>query len=85
MKHNFKSIDGAVRKIRTLEKAIVQYQRICDRLEFEKRQLAKLAATGPVFFNPLDAIAAEKLRDETLARIGLNPDGTERIRKAVQG
>lgn len=40
-------------------------------LKEQRQQLAKLAAKTPMFFNPLDAIAAETLRDQVL-------DGTVR-------
>jgi hypothetical protein len=33
MKHKFKSIDGAVRRIRQLEKAIDTYEEICGELK----------------------------------------------------
>lgn len=39
--------------------------------------MAKLAATGPAFHYPLEAMAAEKLHDEILLdHCRLNPEGT---------
>ncbi len=39
--------------------------------------MAKLAATGPAFYYPLEAMAAEQLRDDILrVSCRLNPDGT---------
>lgn len=76
MKHKFKSIDGAVRRIRELEKIVASYGAIVSRLNNERQLLAKLAARGPCFYNPLEAMVAEKLRDDILRRVQLNPDGT---------
>ena len=64
--------------MRALEKVIEEYRGIVDRFEHERIMLAKLAATGPAFMNPLAAMAAVKLRDNLLLREGLNPDGSFR-------
>lgn len=47
--------------------------------EVERRELALalLCADGPAFANPLAAMAAKKIRDEVLARHGVNSDGTK--------
>ena len=77
MKHRYKSIDGAVRRIRELEKQIKELDDIASRLSNETVALAKLAATGPTFFNPLGAFAAEAIRDRILRdKCRLNPDGS---------
>lgn len=47
-----------------------------EKLEDCCKLLAKLAATGPAFSNPLEAMAAEKLRDVLLDAMGLQSDGT---------
>ena len=65
--HKFKSIDGAVRRVRELERQLVEYKKICERLDKEKRVLAKLASDKPEFFNPLAVAAAKEIRDEVLA------------------
>jgi hypothetical protein len=38
--------------------------------------LAKLAANGPAFFNPLEAFAAQDIRNCILRENGMNHDGT---------
>lgn len=37
--------------------------------------LAKLAAAGPAFFNPLEAAAAELTRNTRLRMLDMYPDG----------
>ena len=64
-----KSLAGAQRRVRELTLQVSECKRIAG-------ILAKLSAKGPAFFNPLEAMAAEKIRDEILSRMGLNPDGT---------
>lgn len=75
-KTRFKSIEATERRIRRLESHCYEYKQICDLYQQEKIMLAKLAATGPAFFNPLDAMEAEKLRDKLLRSVRINPDGT---------
>lgn len=44
------------------------HNRVCiERLEAERLLLAKLAAKEPQFFNPLEAMDAQRLRDRILA------------------
>jgi hypothetical protein len=79
-----KSISGAQARVRQLEKQVADCSRYLGmanerekKLKSERQVLAKLAAKGPCFYNPLDAWAAETLRDEILrTECGLNPDGT---------
>lgn len=71
-----KSIAGAERRVRQLQAQINVMNQILDRWKAERNLLARLAATGQAFFNPLDAMAAEKLRNELLASLGMHPDGT---------
>jgi hypothetical protein len=52
-----------------------------SRLLEERLALAKLAADGPAFYNPLDVIVAVKVRDEILHRHGLNPDGSHQVKQ----
>jgi hypothetical protein len=40
-----------------------------NRLLEERNVLAKLAADTPQFFNPLEAMAAKKLRDDILSNV----------------
>ncbi len=75
-KTRFRSIESAERRIRQLQRRIQDYEAICARKTDELHLLAKLAATGPAFFNPLEAAAAEKIRDALLHRMRMNSDGT---------
>ena len=76
MRHKFKSVEGAVRRIRQLEKIVVDCSGLLKRFDDERKSLAMLAADGPCFFNPLVAMEAKQLRDELLRQMKLNPDGT---------
>lgn len=92
-----KSIAGAQRRVRELEKHIVNLDSIIGYwIDREKncanlcKILARLAARGPAFFNPLEAMAAENVRDGILREMGMNPDGTfietaESQRSAIGG
>ena len=73
-----KSLAGAERRVRRLQGQIVTLNQILDRWKQERNLLAKLTAAGPAFSNPLEAMAAEKLRNEILAGLGIAPDGTFR-------
>lgn len=80
-----KSLAGAQRKARELQRDNQQlYAEIADlkrylvREQHASRMLARLAAKGPAFDNPLIAWEAEQLRDRILAELGLNPDGSPR-------
>lgn len=59
-----------------LHDLVAGYERIRKDQELKLNQLAKLAAKGPTFFNPLEAFAAEDVRDKILASMGMKPDGT---------
>jgi hypothetical protein len=76
MKHRFKSIEGAVRRIREMDKIIARDEEICQRYANDRRLLARLCADGPCFNNPLEVFAAKRRRDEILREDGLKPDGT---------
>lgn len=76
MAYKPKSLSGATRRVRELERQIAARDQLLDRWKLERRQLAKLAATGPAFSNPLEAMEAEKLRDGILTSLGMRPDGT---------
>lgn len=82
-KTRFKSIGTAESRVRLLEKRLAELDAICCRrtseLRFQRQVsvlLARLAAKGPAFFNPLEALDAERVRDLILAENGMNPDGT---------
>lgn len=72
-----KSLAGAQAYARMLLKQQAKTQALLGKFAEDRRTLAKLAATGPAFYNPLDVWAAQKLRDEVLEReCGLKPDGS---------
>jgi hypothetical protein len=71
-----KTLSGAQRRVRELLKQRDEANEVIGRLMHERIQLAKLAAKGPAFFNPLEAMEAEQIRDLVLARLNMNPDGT---------
>lgn len=83
MKHRFKTIEGAVRRVRQLEKIVDLYVRadaalLCERKATAKKleMLARLSADGPAFMNPLTVYEAKSIRNEILAKHGMNPDGS---------
>lgn len=61
-----KTLSGAQARVRTLERRITHLVGLIDKLDKERRALAKLAAKEPMFFNPLDVWEAEKVRDRIL-------------------
>jgi predicted aminopeptidase len=77
------SLPAAQREVRALRKRLTEFRALLDRYaanlkqcEADRRELAKLAAKGPAFDNPLRAFAAETLRDQVLLHeCRLNPDG----------
>lgn len=72
-----KSLAGAQARVRQLLKLQEEAVQLLDRFANERDLLAKLAATGPAFYNPLHAAAASKIRDEILSqRFNMNPDGS---------
>lgn len=71
-----KSLTGARRRVRVLEKLMESQRDLLDQYADDRKTLAKLAAEGPTFFNPLHVMAAKGLRNSILANMGLNPDGT---------
>jgi len=82
-KTRFKSIETAEKRIRLLDWRLKELEDICTRYRQDAKRereknllLAKLAAKGPAFFNPIEAMAAEIARDYILAENGINPDGS---------
>lgn len=76
MKSRFKSQAGAERRVRQLEKQTATLKAIAKKFYSERIMLAKLAAKGPAFFNPLHAMEAATVRDEILRKLNMNPDGS---------
>lgn len=72
-----KTLGGAQARVRSLLKQRNEAHELIYQLNQERTMLAKLAAKGPCFFNPLEAMAAERLRDRVLRQFcQMNPDGT---------
>jgi hypothetical protein len=59
-----------------MEKIIVQYEAIAKEYDRERKLLARLAAKGPAFTNPLTVYDAERVRDRILREMRMNPDGS---------
>lgn len=74
-KTRFKTLENAERRVRLLERRLQEYEDICRMKNAELDLLAKLAAAGPAFFNPLEAAAAELTRNTRLRMLGMYPDG----------
>ena len=60
---------------RTLGACVNCIERLIEAERKKTKLLARLAATGPAFDNPLMAWEAENLRDEILASMNMYPDG----------
>jgi len=72
-----RSLPAAQRRARYLRKQLDQAHELIAKFGQDRIALAKLAAKGPCFFNPLDVMAAEKIRDEILLKYcNLLPDGS---------
>ncbi len=83
MPYTAKSLAGAQRRVRELERAWKNTTIFLDKIAGENKELqehivelAKLAAEGPCFDNPLIVYEVKKYRDQILRAVGLNPDGT---------
>jgi len=72
-----KSIKSAQRRVRELQRLFDEAVTALGQYAKDRRNLAKLAAEGPAFFNPIEVAAIKRLRDEILrSECKLNPDGT---------
>lgn len=77
MPYQAKTLSGATRRVRQLERIVQEYEMILGRMQTEQKLLAKLAATGPAFHNPLHIAEAVTVRDRVLKEsCRLNPDGS---------
>jgi hypothetical protein len=61
-----KSLNGAQRRVRQLEKQILQWRDLAEQYHYERCQLAKLASDTPQFFNPFHVTEAKQIRDRIL-------------------
>lgn len=62
------SLKAAEREVRMLRKQRLETTVLLDRFARERIMLAKLASPTPQFFNPSDAMEAQKLRDYLLSK-----------------
>lgn len=61
-----KSLSGAQKRVRQLEKLLATASGLLERYAKERWLLARLAEKNPQFDNPLIAWEAERIRDEIL-------------------
>lgn len=71
-----RSLKGAEVYVRNLRSQLDDMNRYLVREQHTSRLLARLSATGPAFNNLLVALEARSRRDQILAELGMNPDGT---------
>jgi hypothetical protein len=72
-----KTLSGAQSRVRQLQKQLFSMAETLGQYRNDRKWMAMLAAEGPCFSNPLEAMAAKIRRDEILrVQCGLNPDGT---------
>lgn len=62
-----KTLSGAAQRVRELQRIIADMDHALKMANRREYMLAKLAAKEAMFFSPLEASAAEKLRDQILA------------------
>ncbi|MBC7773443.1 MAG: hypothetical protein H7210_13180 [Pyrinomonadaceae bacterium] len=72
-----KSLRGAQTYVRALIKQVDHMTKLFEEAHAHRTQLAKLSATGPAFYNPIEATNAQQVRDEILrAWCKMKPDGS---------
>lgn len=72
-----RSLPAAQRRARYLRKELDRAHELIQQLHKNQIALAKLAADGACFLNPLDVYDAQKIRNEVLRKFcRLNPDGS---------
>lgn len=69
MKYKAKSLSGAQTRVRQLQKQVDERDRLLKEFDRDRKLLARLAAKTPQFFNPLEAMAAETVRDRILSTL----------------
>lgn len=70
-----KTLTGAQAAVRRLQRLVDEQSRLLQQYHEERKLLARLAAKGPAFDNPLVAFEAERVRDAVLRQLNLRPDG----------
>ena len=71
-----KSLKAAERAVRSLTKQRAERDELLNIFDHERKMLAKLSAETPQFFNPLEVMAAKKIRDVILKQLN---DKAERL------
>lgn len=66
MSYKAKTLSGAQRRVRDLEKLVEKHKELLTRFDAERKLMARLAADTPQFSNPLMVYEAKKTRDEIL-------------------
>lgn len=69
MTYKAKTITGAERRVRQLERNLKEAHRVLDRVISERNVLARLAAETPQFSNPLDVREAKAIRNRILSNL----------------
>ncbi len=72
----FKTHAAAEQRLAQVEKKLDEERARVGRQHQHMLMLAKLAADGPCFHSPLEAIEAKALRNDLLYQIGFRPDGS---------
>lgn len=70
-----RTLNGAQRMVRWLQRQRGEDAELIKRLDEQNKLLAMLAADGPCFTEPTLVWKANGIRDRTLAKLGLAPDG----------
>lgn len=71
----FKTHAAAEQRLAQVEEKLEQERDRLERCRQQMLMLAKLAADGPCFFNPLHVAEAKALRNDLLYQAGLRPNG----------
>lgn len=71
-----RTLRGATQRVRAMQESLVRIDRLARKYYDERNALAKLAADGPAFDNPLVVFEAKCVRDRVLRELGLRPDGS---------
>jgi hypothetical protein len=72
-----KTLSGAQAYVRSLQKQVDHIIKLFEECHSDRLLMARIAADGPAFNNPLEAMAAKLRRDELLREwCKLNPDGS---------
>ncbi len=73
--YHAKTLSGAQTMVRMLLKQRDERHALLENYAHKLTLLARLAADGPAFDNPLTIYDAKVIRDEILRRMNMGPDG----------